>query len=73
MLSTPRALFTHPFSLFLSKGDSGGPLVCQARDNLWQLVGVTSWGSGCGQSNRPGVYTKVSSLLPWIYSKMQVR
>ncbi|XP_045076764.1 transmembrane protease serine 13 isoform X2 [Coregonus clupeaformis] len=54
------------------QGDSGGPLVCQASDNLWQLVGVTSWGSGCGKSNRPGVYTKVSSLLPWIYSKMQL-
>uniref|UniRef100_A0A8C7FE26 Transmembrane serine protease 13 n=1 Tax=Oncorhynchus kisutch TaxID=8019 RepID=A0A8C7FE26_ONCKI len=54
------------------QGDSGGPLVCQASDNLWQLVGVTSWGTGCGQSNRPGVYTKVSSLLPWIYSKMQL-
>uniref|UniRef100_A0A4W6EE15 Transmembrane serine protease 13b n=1 Tax=Lates calcarifer TaxID=8187 RepID=A0A4W6EE15_LATCA len=54
------------------QGDSGGPLVCQ-KDNRWYLAGITSWGAGCGERYKPGVYTKVSSVLPWIYSKMQVR
>ncbi|XP_026462780.1 trypsin-7-like, partial [Ctenocephalides felis] len=48
-------------------GDYGGPLVDKNR----KLIGIVSWGTHCGQSDKPGVYTKVNhpEILEFILTK----
>jgi len=47
------------------QGDSGGPLVMRNGNNH-VLVGVVSWGSGCGDAGYPGIYACVSAVTSWI-------
>ncbi|XP_062995104.1 transmembrane protease serine 4 [Elgaria multicarinata webbii] len=48
------------------QGDSGGPLMYEQEH--WHVVGLVSWGHGCGGPSTPGVYTKVQAYLNWIYT-----
>ncbi|RWS11401.1 Coagulation factor X-like protein [Dinothrombium tinctorium] len=47
------------------KGDSGGPFVGYSQDR-WYLLGVVSWGEGCGRTGKYGFYTKMSNFIDWI-------
>lgn len=50
-------------------GDSGGGLVRLA-NNAWVVEGLVSYGRGCGLE-KPGVYTRVQSYLPWIRANVK--
>ena len=43
-----------------------GPLTTTDDDGNTILIGVSSWGYGCGHAQAPGVYSKVASVLLWI-------
>ncbi|WP_338673363.1 serine protease [Streptomyces sp. SCSIO 30461] len=47
------------------QGDSGGPLVANGL-----LIGLVSWGSGCGRADSPGVYTRVSAVMPSVADRL---
>ncbi|CAH0479299.1 unnamed protein product [Peronospora belbahrii] len=47
------------------QGDSGGPLITeQPTEDV--LIGVVSWGNGCGRAGYPGVYARVSVVTNWL-------
>ncbi|XP_061572208.1 coagulation factor X [Cololabis saira] len=47
------------------QGDSGGPHVTRYRDTYF-VTGIVSWGEGCAQDGKYGVYTQVSKYVRWI-------
>ncbi|KAF1918201.1 trypsin-like cysteine/serine peptidase domain-containing protein [Ampelomyces quisqualis] len=48
------------------QGDSGGPIV--SSENA--LIGIVSWGAGCAQPGKPGVYASVGALSSFITSNL---
>ena len=50
------------------EGDSGGPLVVKNLQygGRYVLAGIVSWGIGCGEADKLGVYTSVLNHLKWI-------
>ncbi|XP_015229379.1 PREDICTED: coagulation factor IX-like [Cyprinodon variegatus] len=50
------------------EGDSGGPHATNYK-GTWFLTGIVSWGEGCAQKGKYGVYTRVSRYYSWITGK----
>ena len=52
------------------QGDGGGPLVCKISQDKHAVIGISSWGNGCGHPEKYGVYTDVRKHTSWIHSIM---
>ncbi|XP_009072329.1 PREDICTED: acrosin-like, partial [Acanthisitta chloris] len=53
------------------QGDSGGPVMCKANntDFFW-IVGVNSWGKGCGRPMQPAISTSTQYYYDWILGEV---
>jgi secreted trypsin-like serine protease len=49
------------------QGDSGSPLVVDVAGTP-MLAGLTSVGFECARADYPGIYTRVTSFIPWLQS-----
>lgn len=54
-------------------GDSGGPLVATPADRPPLLVGIVSFGQGCGEPDFPTIYTKVARYATWLKKMIATR
>lgn len=57
------------------QGDSGGPFMClnPNRPHQWYLAGVVSHGEGCARPDEPGIYTRVSLYIEWIFDHINCK
>lgn len=53
------------------EGDGGAGLYCiEPESGLTRVLGLVSWGVGCGQRGVPGIYTSIPTLHSWIEAQV---
>ncbi|XP_060615793.2 transmembrane protease serine 12-like [Anolis sagrei] len=56
------------------QGDSGGPLMCYfPNEDKYYVIGITSYGYGCGRPRSPGIYVRLAKYTDWLDSTLQNR
>ena len=55
--------------LDVCQGYGGSPAVIELK-GVNKVVGIVSWGEGCGRPHKYGVYTRVSSISKWAKETM---
>ena len=55
------------------QGDSGGSIFAWLPNGSVRQVGVVSWGHGCAQAHKFGVYTKLPAYASWIEENLQAK
>jgi secreted trypsin-like serine protease len=55
------------------QGDSGGPLVLRDTSGKARLVGLVSYGIGCGRDGLYGVYTRLGAYANWLKEAGEAR
>ncbi|XP_062523887.1 complement C2-like isoform X2 [Corticium candelabrum] len=59
-------------------GDSGGPLFTKRNkekeidDDSYVVVGIVSWGEGCGQPRKYGIFAHLLNLMDWVKNVMDL-
>ncbi|XP_038062004.1 mannan-binding lectin serine protease 1-like [Patiria miniata] len=54
-------------------GDSGGPLMLRhATTGRYFPYGMVSWGDGCGEEGKFGVYARIENFVNWIKSVIEM-
>ncbi|XP_055531281.1 phenoloxidase-activating factor 2-like [Wyeomyia smithii] len=56
------------------RGDAGSPVIFPVPDDFndrYYLVGMVSWGIGCGRQGVPAAYTAVAKFRNWIDAQME--
>jgi len=69
----PQHLCTNDDGKGSCQGDAGSPLISTSGNGVklgenYELIGIVSFGIGCGNPNYPDVYSRITSALDWIYS-----
>lgn len=52
------------------QGDSGGPLTIWSKLGKTVQVGLVSFGTGCARGEKPSLYTRISTYVPWIKEEL---